>query len=230
MCLASYHEIPIILSHHVLCDMLCATHAHALSPHRLIIWPPPNLSSTILIHQSHIMFGDTFATSFTGVGADECGKYGLADAVNRRRPLDCQIVVPRCIGQCEWNKKCQTELLLLNGPSHDDTCLFGDINSFWRADLQPTIKALLENSTLAMEVLAPVVASGNAISPYAHCLRHGRLCKFRAGRRHTGGTSCTAFSNQGARRAGRDPSIVMLMAWIAMRHATHTNRCLNIFS
>lgn len=138
----------------------------------------------------------------------------LAAALQRRLP-ERTIARPRILSQVEWDPEGQAELLILG--AEDDACLYGDIANFFRPDIRKDVHALQENPAHALEIMAPVIASGNAMTRFAPCLRHKRLCGMQCARRHVAGTSCTAFSAIGARQAASDGTVIYFLAWVGLR-------------
>eukprot|EP00973_Karenia_brevis_P018781 2573854-Karenia_brevis.AAC.1 len=113
----------------------------------------------------------------------------------KQKLLAGQLIAPRVLYQIEWDQHAQAELLIL-GEKHD-ACLFGNIADFFRDELTKDVERLLEHPDKALQILGPLVKSGNSVRLDAHCLRHGRRCSLKRAKRHVAGTSCTAFSKQG---------------------------------
>lgn len=171
-------------------------------------------SEELLNRLADSMEDTTISTSFSGVGSPEVASNMLHAALRQRLPHR-SIRRPRVLSQVEWDKDAQAELMILG--EADNACLFGDIASFFRDDIKEDIGALKSNPAHALEVMAPVIASGNAMTRFAPCLRHGRMCGMQVAKRHVAGTSCTAFSAIGARQAAADGTIVYFLAWVGMR-------------
>lgn len=70
---------------------------------------------------------------------------------------------------------------------------------------------------LSVEVLAPLLSDGRAMTRSAWCLAHQRICSVKTAKRHVAGTSCRPFSKKGTRLGLMDCETVYLLAWIGMR-------------
>lgn len=128
-----------------------------------------------------------------------------------------QVKQPKFLSFTEWDKECQAELINYSSSLGQDSCVFGDISSFWRDDLQGIVKQLRGNPSMALEALAPYIVSRKAVKRTAYCLKHRKECYLRMARSHTSGTSCTAHSRQGLKLGLNDPNVLHMLCWIALR-------------
>ena len=117
----------------------------------------------------------------------------------------------------EYDAECQEELLLWAKHLGEDTCVFGDISSFWRSELREVVSQLQKQPALAVSVLLPLMKERKAVTRKAFCIRHQRYCFLQAAKSHTAGSSCTAYSKQGKQEGLTDPTVIHLLAWIALR-------------
>ncbi|CAK9049373.1 Uncharacterized protein SCF082_LOCUS27458 [Durusdinium trenchii] len=118
----------------------------------------------------------------------------------------------------EWDSESQQELLLLAKQDPENSpCLFGNIASFYRPEMRDLIHSLQAKPGMSVEILAPLISEGRAITRTAWCLTHERLCSVKTARRHCAGTSCRPFSKKGMRLGLMDCETVYLLSWIAMR-------------
>ena len=103
---------------------------------------------------------------------------------------------------------------------HDpDTCVYGDLASFYVDKIIETLPLLFADPKLAWPALEKVVRSGMGVKTWAWCYRHKRYCKLKEALLHTAGTPCTAYSAQGARRGKADETIIYFLAWCGHRRA-----------
>lgn len=156
----------------------------------------------------------SMSTAFSGIGSPEVASNMLHAALSLRLPKKT-IKRPVVLSQVEWDAEAQQELLLLG--EEFDTCLFGDIFTFFRDDIRDSINVVKERPAHALEVLAPVIASGNSMTRFGYCLRHKKMCGLKTAHRHRAGTSCTAYSTQGARGHHADVTIIYFLAWCGLR-------------
>ena len=169
------------------------------------------------------MRDDTMSTAFSGIEAAGTSMQCLRKALANIAGVD----VPRqeMLYQIEWNKECQSELLLL--AKRHGTCLFPNIALFYRDELQGTIQACLQRPQMAVEVLGPLIATGKAMKLEAHCLTHNRCCSLKPSRRHVAGTSCKPWSKKGSGLGAADPEIVYTLAWVGLRLALQDDEVLS---
>lgn len=175
--------------------------------------------SNALMNLVDSMQADTMSTSFSGVEAPRVALNCLHWRLEER--IGAKIPKPANLFMVEWDKEAQEELKLLDLDCHssvaDRPCLFSDISAFWSPDLQPIIHQLKSKPTMAVDVLAPRIAQGNATTRVAYCCQHGKKCSLKVARRHLAGSSCVAHSKRGAGLSLADPGVVHLLAWISIR-------------
>lgn len=169
------------------------------------------------------MRSDTFSTAFSGIEASGaamnmlrakwCEKFGIPF---ERQPVKYQI---------EWNKECIAELL----PSckAHDTCLFTNIASFYRTELKETIDQLINQPSMAVEVLCPLIAENKAMKLTSYCITHDRECSIVPCRRHIAGASCKPWSRKGSGLGAEDPEILFTLAWLGLQVALQNTEILS---
>ena len=155
---------------------------------------------------------DSMSTAYSGVGAPETAfkvmKYRLEQRLGRA--LQCRHQSPGHM--VEWNREFQAECLL----AADGECVFSDISQFWRPELKRSvIPELLSKPAMAMQVLSPVIMSGNAVQLTDQCIKHGKMRCLRTCQRHVAGTSCKGFSKRGVRLGCTDADAVHFLAWVS---------------
>ena len=124
---------------------------------------------------------DSFSTAFSGVEAAGCAVNCLRSAWEAKTGCEFPGKVSAAAYQIEWNRDCVAELLphaIENG-----TCLFRNIAMFYRPELKETIDRLLQAPHMAVEILAPLIASKRAMRLEAHCETHNRICSLKTARR-----------------------------------------------
>ena len=156
---------------------------------------------------------DTMSTSFSGIEAAGTSMQILRKSLADLTGID--IPRQRFLYQVEWNQECQQELLGL--AVEHDCCLFPNIASFYRDELQSTVDACLKNPAMTVEVLGPLISEKKAMKLDAPCLTHGKNCTMKHSKRHVAGTSCKPWSVKGSGLAAADPEIVFTMAWLGLR-------------
>eukprot|EP00974_Lingulodinium_polyedra_P090333 8761446-Lingulodinium_polyedra.AAC.1 len=157
------------------------------------------------------MADTTITTAYSGIDAPGTALNLVTASLAQRFP-DERVAPPRHLSDTEWNKEAQLELLTMH--AKDDSHLFGDIDSFFNANMQTSAKDLLKTPEIALEVMSPAIRSGHAVGTAAYCMRHGKRCQHPAGKIHVAGATCTAFSTRGLQRGAADPTIVHLLAWV----------------
>ena len=160
------------------------------------------------------MASTSITTAYSGIDAPGTALNLLTASLAQRFP-DERVAPPRHLSDTEWSREAQLELLTMH--EKDDSHLFGDIDTFFNANLQTCAKGLLKTPKIALEVLSPAIRSGQAVDTVAYCLRHGRRCQHPAAKIHVAGTTCTAFSPRGLQRGKDDPTIVHFLAWVGLR-------------
>ena len=121
----------------------------------------------------------------------------------------------------EYDNECQAELKLLD--SDGDACLYGNISDFWRPEIREVVEQLERKPHLAVSVMLPLMREKRAVMRHAWCQRHGSRCFLKGSRTHMAGSSCTAFSRQGAQRGLSDPNVLHLLSWpLGCRNAGYT--------
>lgn len=131
-----------------------------------------------------------------------------------------EVEPPKILSFIEWDPECQRELLnFCNkiGPAGEQTCIFGDIASFFRDELQPLVQDLIRKPGMALEILSPLICQRKAMKRKAKCLRHGKECYLQTASEHFAGSSCTAHSKQGKGLAFADKNAIHFMAWAGLR-------------
>eukprot|EP00435_Cladocopium_sp_Y103_P054892 s649_g18.t1 len=97
------------------------------------------------------------------------------------------------------------------------TCLFQNIQHFFRDEMQETVQMLLSKPHLAVEILGPLIASKKCMKNEAYCLTHKRICAIKPAKRHIAGTSCRPYSRKGSGLSQMDPETIYTLAWIGQR-------------
>lgn len=161
------------------------------------------------------MQNDTCSTAFSGIEAASasmnmlkhawCEKLGLT-----YKPTSLSYMV-------EWNQHCVNELLPF--AQKENICLFTNIAAFFRDELKPTINELMTSPAMAVEILAPLISSNQAMKLTAYCKTHDKECTLCPTRRHIAGTSCRPWSRKGAGLGAADPEIIFTLAWLGLRIA-----------
>lgn len=132
----------------------------------------------------------SISTSYSGIGAPETTLHIIdhyVREIGNKRGHTVELSAPKILYQIEYDASCRTELLrykLLCSSSgkkdhkntNSDTCCFGDLNSFYRPELQEVISQLKKQPELALEVLSNMVASGEAIKTCSWCYSHEKYC------------------------------------------------------
>ena len=158
------------------------------------------------------MQDDTMSTAFSGIEAAgtamQCLRRALSDLTGQDVPKQ------KVHHQIEWNKDCQSELVPL--AKLEGTCVFPNIATFFRNELESTVEACLQKPAMAVEVLGPLISERKAMKLDAHCLTHNRVCSLRHSKRHVAGTSCKPWSKKGSGLGAADPEIVFTLAWIGL--------------
>ena len=80
----------------------------------------------------------------------------------------------RVLSQVEWNEACCQELLPM--AIKNDTCLYQNIQHFFRDEMQETVQMLLSKPHLAVEILGPLIASKKCMKKEAYCLTQTYMC------------------------------------------------------
>ena len=87
------------------------------------------------------------------------------------------VPMPKVLFQCEYDENCRAELFKYDQiPGGSDACVFGDLCEFFVDSIKGTIKELKARPELAFEVLAKMVASGEAVKTHADCHKHKKTC------------------------------------------------------
>ncbi len=74
-----------------------------------------------------------------------------------------------------------------------------------------------ENPALSVELLAPIISAGNAMTDKSFCLVHKKRCQLMTAQRHTAGNPCVPFSKRGVGLGLKDPATLSCLAWIGLR-------------
>lgn len=158
------------------------------------------------------MCEDTMSTAFSGIEAASTAANMLRQAWSarlgvpfQRQPMTFMI---------EWNQQCINELLPM--AQKHGICLFTNVASFYSDELKPTIDDLMQNPSMAVEVLAPVLSANKAMKLSAFCATHGKECTIHSSARHIAGTSCKPWSRKGANMGQADPEMLFTLAWIGL--------------
>ena len=125
----------------------------------------------------------TLSTAYSGIGAPETVLNLLHHFLQKRCSRFLDLPTPRILSQVEVDESCRAELFRYSrvGSSGHEPCVFEDLTDFFRPDLLETIKGLKKNPSLALEVLAPTVASGEACLQHAYCHVHQKRCQLNLG-------------------------------------------------
>ena len=70
---------------------------------------------------------------------------------------------------------------------------------------------------MVADILAPVIAGGNAVVNHSWCYYHQKQCCIKTAVRHTAGTSCVPFSRRGVNLGLKDVATLYSLAWIDLR-------------
>ena len=81
------------------------------------------------------------------------------------------------------------------------------------------IKKLQTQPAHTLDLLGPLVKSGEAVRLEAFCARHQRVCRLQTARRRIAGTVCVGFSRRGAGLSVADPTMIPTLAWCALRRS-----------
>ena len=139
--------------------------------------PDPGLKRIGLDEMADRLDEFSLSTAYSGIGAPEATFNILCHYLEK---AGGKKVVPHVLHQIEFDKSCQEELSLYGKApppwKFPDTCLFGDLNDFYKPSLSKVIAQLKKAPDMAMEVLAKSVASGEACQPFAYCVRHQKIC------------------------------------------------------
>ena len=173
----------------------------------------------------------TYSTSCSGVDAPAAAISDLHWATISAAATHSRIVMPRCLFAIEWDKSCQDELAVLHrthaasaGHSHgvstglhSEACRFGDLAGFFDSSVTELLPTLMERPEIALEALCPLIKQNRGMRDHSPCLTHNKMCKVKAACRHIAGTSCTAWSAQGANAGEYDSTVIYFVAWCGMR-------------
>ncbi|CAL1146289.1 unnamed protein product [Cladocopium goreaui] len=168
----------------------------------------------------------SISTAYSGIGAPETTLNIIHHWVQEIRGRETSgsgskatVKAPRMVFQVEYDECCRKELL--HYPSlHKDShpcCCFGDLNGFYRPELQEVVKQLQEQPELALEILSKMVADGEAVTTRGWCYAHGKYCDMTMALLHVAGTSCTAYAACGKQQGIRDATILPFLVWIGHR-------------
>eukprot|EP00435_Cladocopium_sp_Y103_P030918 s722_g7.t1 len=164
----------------------------------------------------------SMSTSYSGVGAPEATMHVLRHTMVDMFGPD--VPMPKVLFQCEYDEHCRAELFrYAQLPGGSDACVFGDLCEFFVDSIKDTITELKARPELAFEVLAKMVATGEAVKTHAYCHKHKKICFATFGCFqtmafvHTAGTSCIAYAPNGNMKGVRDVSILPFLAWIGLR-------------
>ncbi|CAK9108164.1 unnamed protein product, partial [Durusdinium trenchii] len=159
---------------------------------------------------------DTISTSFSGIEAPHTASCANRVALAEFLDIDQKLVpMPRLLHMIEWDVQNRAELMII--ARQTGSCLFGDIASFFRKELQETIQMIKDNPAMVADILAPVIAGGNAMVNHSWCYYHQKQCCIKTAVRHTAGTSCVPFSRRGVNLGLKDVATLYSLAWIDLR-------------
>ena len=156
---------------------------------------------------------DSMSTAFTGIEAAGAAMHNLRHSWGKLAHGD--FGKQRVLSQVEWNEACCQELLPM--AIKNDTCLYQNIQHFFRDEMQETVQMLLSKPHLAVEILGPLIASKKCMKKEAYCLTHKRTCAIKPAKRHVAGTSCRPYSKKGSGLSQMDPETIFTLAWIGLR-------------
>ena len=119
----------------------------------------------------------SISTSYSGVGAPEVCAHLLKNEVESK--LGHKISSPEIYFQMEYDEACRSELSLLDKVTDPEqsTCLFGDLCDFYVDSLQDVVKHLMQKPDLALEILAKMITTGEAVKSSAYCYKHKKVCE-----------------------------------------------------
>ena len=119
----------------------------------------------------------SISTSYSGVGAPEVCAHLLKNEVESK--LGHKIPSPEIYFQIEYDEACRSELSLLDKVTDPEqsTCLFGDLCDFYVDSLQDVVKHLMQKPDLALEILAKMITTGEAVKSSAYCYKHKKVCE-----------------------------------------------------
>ncbi|CAE7399305.1 unnamed protein product [Symbiodinium sp. CCMP2456] len=152
----------------------------------------------------------SISTAYSGIGGPEATLFTLRDCFARQgHGVRLQSTGPEIMFQMEIDPVCRRELLKyesLGGHSHGGhgCCLFGNLEEFFRPELEDVVAQLRERPELALEVLSKAVAECEDVSR-------------RMARVHIAGTSCVSWSAQGKQLGVRDATVLPFLVWICHR-------------
>ncbi|CAE7468613.1 unnamed protein product [Symbiodinium necroappetens] len=108
----------------------------------------------------------SISTAYSGIGGPEAALFTLRHCFARQgHGVRLQSKGPHIIFQMEIDATCRGELLKyesLGGHSGQECCLFGDLEQFFRHELEDVVEQLRERPELALEVLSKAVADCDA--------------------------------------------------------------------
>lgn len=118
----------------------------------------------------------TLSTSYSGIGGPEATLNTLHHYV--QKVTGRSISRPRVLFQIEFDETCREELMRYAAidTNVQKSCIFGDLNSFYVKELNEIVTQLKQQPELALEVLAKMVASGEAVKTKSYCYAHQKQC------------------------------------------------------
>ena len=162
------------------------------------------------------MFRRTYSTACSGIEAPRAALGVMHDAFETN--LECSLPPVQCLSSVEYDNAGINDIMAFNAASGDhDSCVFGDMRSFYKAPIQGVLKHLTENPDKAYTAIAPVVRKKLAVNRYAYCYAHRRQCSLRCADVHIAGTPCTAHSSIGSQKKNADTTVLTFLAWVAIR-------------
>lgn len=175
-------------------------------------------SEEVLGSLANTLQEDSLSTAFSGVRSPETAANVLRFRLGQRLGYEIKNNNGKLGHMVEWDKSCQQECLL--AASVEGSCLFGDINQFYRPELQETVlPQLMKKPGVAVQTLTPLILSGRAVVTSGNCLYHGKVCPMRTCQRHCAGTSCKPFSKRGTQLGTSDIDMISTLCWYALRRA-----------
>jgi len=165
---------------------------------------------------------DTASCAFSGIDAPGVGINELSWALGRKLkdingPATMATAVkPRMLHHTEWYWESQQELLRM---PDCDSCVFGDIESFFKPELADLLEYLKTHPESTVPLLGPLVMTGLTVKTCGACLRHGGTCPANSAKVHFAGTPCPDWSSCGQHKGAGGRTMVHFVAWVALRRA-----------
>ena len=119
----------------------------------------------------------SISTAYSGIGGPEAALLTLRHFFAQQgHGVLLKDKGPEIMFQMEIDATCRQELLKYESLGSHNCCLFGDLEHFFRHELEDVVEQLRERPELALEVLSKAVADCDAVGCTSHCYRHQRQC------------------------------------------------------